>query len=96
MNLLKSLMSYEKYAPTQCQKMYRLKFSAVDDHVIVTVSAATNSEILSQILDDNDDSDDKIVIEDKPTVHSSKSEMENALETPQNASRYANIHGSEM
>lgn len=96
MNLLKSLMSYEKYAPTQCQKMYRLKFSAVDDHVIVTVSAATDSEILSQILDDNDDSDDEIVIEDKPPVRPSKMEAENVLETLQNVFLYAIKYGFEM
>ena len=43
-------------------------FSAADDHVIVTASAATDSEILPQILGNNDDSDDEIVIEDKPPL----------------------------
>ena len=71
-------------------------FSAVDDHVIVTASAATDSEILSQILDDNDDSDDEIVIEDKPPVRPSKMEAENALETLQNAFLYAIKYGFEM
>ena len=71
-------------------------FSAVDDHVIVTVSAATDSEILSQILDDNDDSDDEIVIEDKPPVRPSKMEAENVLETLQNVFLYAIKYGFEM
>ena len=71
-------------------------FSAVDDHVIVTASAATDSEILSQILDDNDDSDDEIVIEDKPPVRPSKMETENTLETLQNAFLYAIKYGFEM
>ena len=39
-------------------------FSAVDDHVIVIASVPTDSEILSQILGDSDDSDGEIVIED--------------------------------
>ena len=60
-------------------------FSAVNDHLIVTTLAATNSEILSQILSDNDDSDDEIV-EDKLPVCPSKRDTENALETLQNAS----------
>ena len=37
-------------------------FFAVDDHVIVTASSATNSKILSQNLGNNVNSDDEIVI----------------------------------
>ena len=69
-------------------------FSAIDDHVIVATSAATDSEILSQILDNNDDSDGEIVIEDKPRP--SKMEAENALETLHNAFLYAIKYGFEM
>lgn len=46
-------------------------FSIVNDHVIATVSAATDSKILSQILGDNDDRDNEIVIENKTPVRPS-------------------------
>ena len=46
-------------------------FSTVDDHVIGTASAASDFEILSQIWGDNDDNDDAVVIEDKPTARTS-------------------------
>lgn len=46
-------------------------FSTVDDHVIGTASAASDFEILSQIWGDNDDNDDAVVIEDKPTTRTS-------------------------
>ena len=71
-------------------------FSAVDDHMIVTASAATDSEVLSQILGDNDDSDDEIAIEEKPSARPSKRETENALESLQNASLYPNKYRSKM
>ena len=69
--------------------------SAVDDHVIVTASVPTDSEILSQILGDKDDNDE-IEIEEEPPVRPSKSETENALETLQNASLYSTKYGSEI
>ena len=74
----------------------RKRFYAVDDHVIVTALALTDSEILPQILGNNDGSDDEIVIKDKPLARPSKKETENALEILQNASLYTNKFGSEM
>ena len=71
-------------------------FSIVDDHMIVTASAATDSEALSQILDDNDDSNDEIVIEEKLSARASKRETENALESLQNASLNPNKYSSKM
>ena len=71
-------------------------FSIVNDYVIVTASAATDSKMLLQILGDNDDRDNKIVIENKTPVRPSKRETENALATLQNASLYANKYGSDM
>ena len=67
-------------------------FSAVDNHVIVTASVPTDSEILG----DKYDSDDEIVIEDEPPVRPSKSETENALKTLQNASLYSTKYGPEI
>ena len=74
----------------------RKRFHAVDDHVIVTALALTDSEILPQMLGNNDGSDDEIVIKDKPLARPSKKETENALEILQNASLYTNKFGSEM
>ena len=47
------------------RKRIGCNFFAVDDHVIVPVSVATDTEILSQILDNNNDSDDEIAIKEK-------------------------------
>ena len=62
--------------------------------MIVPVSVATDTEILSQILVNNNDSDDEIAIKDKLPVPLSKRETENALETLPNTSLYAIKYGS--
>lgn len=76
------------------KKRIGCKFFSVDDHVIVPVSVATDTEILSQILVNNNDSDDEIAIKDKLPVPLSKRETENALETLPNTSLYAIKYGS--
>ena len=60
------------------------------------MSSETDFVILTQNLSNNNDSDDEIVIEDKPLVCPSKWETENTLETPQNAFLYAKKYDSKM
>ena len=58
--LIKELDELREAQPNEVPKKVLAKyFSAVDDHAIVTASAATNTKILSLVLDDNNDSDVK-------------------------------------